>query len=148
MHARTETDLSIRYDPRRGWLPLACYGHMPLGLATPLGEGGLGLSGGQLQRLAIARAVVGNPRLIVLDKATSHVDPSTERRIYHALYSIPSTRVVIAHRLSTILRADQVVYLVEGQVRGCGSHEELLRDEDYQRFVAGLQGEDGVEADL
>ena len=72
---------------------------MGLGYKTPLGEGGAGLSGGQMQRLSIARAVVGMPRIIVLDEATSHLDAITEARVTENIGELGITRLVIAHRL-------------------------------------------------
>lgn len=84
---------------------------LPMGLDTPLGESGKGLSGGQLQRLAIARAVVGRPSLLVLDEATSHLDEQTERDVTERLNKLDMTKVVIAHRLSTIKNADVVFRL-------------------------------------
>jgi ABC-type multidrug transport system fused ATPase/permease subunit len=101
---------------------------LPAGLDTVVGERGTTLSGGQRQRLALARAVVRRPRLLVLDDATSSVDPSVEQRILAGLRTsgIPSTVVVVAYRLATIALADEVVYLEEGRVSARGSHDELL----------------------
>jgi ABC-type bacteriocin/lantibiotic exporter with double-glycine peptidase domain len=109
---------------------------MPLGLSTPLGEGGNGLSGGQMQRLSIARAVAGHPRLIVLDEATSHLDAVTETEVTRRLAELHATRVVIAHRLSTIKDADRIIVLVAGQVEAIGTHHELLQtSQTYRAFV-------------
>jgi ATP-binding cassette subfamily B protein len=101
---------------------------LPAGLDTVVGERGTTLSGGQRQRLALARAVVRRPRLLVLDDATSSVDPSVEQRILAGLRTsgIPSTVVVVAYRLATIALADEVVYLEGGRVSARGSHDELL----------------------
>jgi ABC-type multidrug transport system fused ATPase/permease subunit len=101
---------------------------LPDGLDTRVGERGATLSGGQRQRLALARAVVRRPRLLVLDDATSAVDPAVEARILDALRSSdrPSTVVVIAYRQATISLADEVVWLEHGQVLARGSHEQLL----------------------
>lgn len=84
---------------------------LPMGLETPLGESGKGLSGGQLQRLIIARAIVGRPALLVLDEATSHLDEQTERDVTEGLNRLNITKIVIAHRLSTIRSADIVLDL-------------------------------------
>lgn len=108
---------------------------MALGYSTPLGEGGLGLSGGQRQRLAIARAVAHRPRLLVLDEATSHLDPNLEHQVMRGLEEMGVTRVVIAHRLSTLLDADQMVYLADGKIVATGSHEDLLDIEGYRTFL-------------
>jgi ATP-binding cassette subfamily B protein len=101
---------------------------LPEGYATVLGERGGGLSQGQRQLLSIARAALANPRLLILDEATSSVDTRTERQIQAALESLLAGRTsfVIAHRLSTIRNADRVLVLVAGQIVEQGTHEELL----------------------
>ncbi len=100
---------------------------LPDGLDTVVGERGTTLSGGQRQRLALARAVVRRPRLMVLDDATSAVDPQVEQRILAGLRSsgAASTVVVVAYRRATIALADEVVYVEQGRVVGRGTHEEL-----------------------
>jgi ABC-type multidrug transport system fused ATPase/permease subunit len=101
---------------------------LPEGLDTRVGERGASLSGGQRQRLALARAVVRRPRLLVLDDATSAVDPAVEARILDALRTpgSPSTVVVVAYRQATIALADEVVWIEQGQVLARGTHEQLL----------------------
>jgi len=101
---------------------------LPKGLDTLVGERGTTLSGGQRQRLALARAVVRRPRLLVLDDATSSVDPSVEQRILAGLRDsdVSSTVVVVAYRRATIAMADEVVFLDEGRVTARGTHTELL----------------------
>jgi ATP-binding cassette subfamily B protein len=103
---------------------------LPEGLDTRVGERGATLSGGQRQRIALARAVVRRPRLLVLDDATSAVDPAVEARILDALRSAdrPSTVVVVAYRQATIALADEVVWLEGGRVLARGSHEQLLAE--------------------
>ncbi len=98
------------------------------GLDTLVGERGTTLSGGQRQRLALARAIVRRPRLLVLDDATSSVDPSVEQRILAGLRSsgAASTVVVVAYRRAMIALADEVVFLDGGRITGRGAHEELL----------------------
>jgi ABC-type multidrug transport system fused ATPase/permease subunit len=101
---------------------------LPDGLDTRIGERGTTLSGGQRQRLALARALVRRPRLLVLDDATSAVDPQVEQRILAGLRESgpASTVVVVAYRRATIALADEVVFLDQGRVTARGSHEDLL----------------------
>jgi ABC-type multidrug transport system fused ATPase/permease subunit len=111
---------------------------LPEGYDTLVGERGLTLSGGQRQRLAIARAIVADPRILILDDATSSVDASTEQEIKLALQEVMEgrTTLVIAHRLSTIALADEIVVLEDGRVAARGSHDELLeRSALYQEIV-------------
>jgi ATP-binding cassette, subfamily B, bacterial len=101
---------------------------LPEGIETPLGERGATLSGGQQQRLALARALVRRPRLLVLDDATSAVDPSVEAAILRGLRdaALPATVVVVAYRRSSIVLADEVVYVEDGHVVAQGTHDRLL----------------------
>jgi len=101
---------------------------LPEGYRTKVGEGGEMLSAGERQLLAFARALSINPRVLILDEATSHVDPETERLIQEGLSRLLKgrTAVVIAHRLSTIQHADRIVVLHKGRVREIGSHAELM----------------------
>jgi ATP-binding cassette subfamily B protein len=111
---------------------------LPDGYDTLVGERGLTLSGGQRQRLAIARAIVADPRILILDDATSSVDASTEQEIKLALREVMRGRTtfVIAHRLSTITLADEIVVLESGRIAERGSHDELLeRSELYREIV-------------
>jgi ATP-binding cassette subfamily B protein len=111
---------------------------LPQGFDTRVGERGLSLSGGQRQRLAIARALLADPRVLILDDATSAVDASTEQAIKLALDEAMSGRTtfVIAHRLSTISLADQIIVLEHGQVLAHGDHEQLLeRSQLYREIV-------------
>jgi len=102
---------------------------MPLGYQQMVGERGMGLSGGQIQRLCIARALYRNPRLLVFDEATSALDSQSESNIIANLKDVLQgrTALVIAHRLSTIMRADKILVLYEGKIVEQGRHEELVQ---------------------
>ncbi|WP_052810048.1 ABC transporter ATP-binding protein [Streptomonospora alba] len=115
---------------------------LPEGLDTPLGERGTSLSGGQRQRLALARAVVRKPRLLILDDATSAVDPQVEAQILAGLREtdLAATVLVVAYRRATIELADEVVLLEAGTVRDRGTHTELLeRSPGYRRLVTAYE---------
>jgi ATP-binding cassette subfamily B protein len=101
---------------------------MPLGYETVVGERGIGLSGGQIQRLCIARALYHDPRLLVFDEATSALDTQSESNIIGNMQQIlrGRTAVIIAHRLSTIMRADKILVLYEGAIVEQGRHDELV----------------------
>jgi ATP-binding cassette subfamily B protein len=124
--------------------------HLPQGYETEVGERGLTLSGGQRQRLAIARALLANPRVLILDDATSSVDASTEQQIKLALGEAMAGRTtfVIAHRLSTIALADEIVVLEHGQIVARGDHEELLETSElYREIVAQGATSDAQDGD-
>src|SRR3954471_11782748 len=110
---------------------------LPDGYDTRVGERGLTLSGGQRQRLAIARALLADPRILILDDATSSVDASTEQAIKQALREVMSGRTtfVIAHRLSTIALADEIAVLEGGMLVARGTHDELLEENELYREI-------------
>jgi ATP-binding cassette subfamily B protein len=113
----------------------------PQGYATPVGERGATLSGGQRQRLAIARALLLDPRILILDEATSSVDLQTEWRIQQALTRLMHGRTsfVIAQRISTVLNADQILVLDEGAIVARGRHEELLESSEIYAEIYSSQ---------
>jgi ATP-binding cassette, subfamily B, bacterial len=110
---------------------------LPQGYDTRVGERGLTVSGGQRQRLAIARAILANPRILILDDATSSVDASTEQEIKLALGAVMEGRTtfVIAHRLSTIALANKIFVLENGRVAASGTHDELLKVSGLYREI-------------
>lgn len=99
---------------------------MPMGMHTLISEGQGGISGGQKQRLMIARAVAPKPRILMFDEATSALDNVTQKKVSEAVDALKCTRIVIAHRLSTIRHADRIIYLEGGKVREEGTYDELI----------------------
>jgi len=115
----------------------------PEGYDTLIGERGVRLSGGQRQRLAIARAILVDPRILILDEATSSVDTRTDYLIRQALDKLMQgrTTVVIAHRLSTVQRAHQILVMEKGRITGRGTHAELLRTSPLYQHLNEIQFE-------
>ena len=104
---------------------------MPLGLKTPLPLGGRSISGGQLQKMLIARAIVSKPRLLILDEATSALDNISQKQISDALDTLKCTRLVIAHRLSTIKNCDRILVLNEGRIVEEGTYDALIEKRGF-----------------
>ena len=115
---------------------------LPDNIDTLIGERGVGLSGGQLQRLGIARALYLNPKLIVFDEATSALDGVTENEISKAFSNMreSATVIIIAHRLSTIQGVDKLIYLEDGEVKASGTFDEVRKAVPEFHKQAGLMG--------
>lgn len=99
---------------------------MPMGMHTIISEGSGGVSGGQRQRLMIARAVAPKPRILMFDEATSALDNLTQKKVSESLDGLKCTRIVIAHRLSTIRQCDRIIYLENGRIAEDGTYDELI----------------------
>lgn len=120
---------------------------LPDGYQTVVGERGLKLSGGEKQRIAIARAVLKNPKILIFDEATSSLDSRSEKMILEALQELASdhTTLVVAHRLSTIIDADQILVMDQGRIIERGSHHELLEQGGHYAQMWALQQEERAE---
>lgn len=121
---------------------------LPEGYDTIVGERGLKLSGGEKQRVAIARTLLKNPKIFIFDEATSSLDSHTEREIQSQLEDLSKrhTTIMIAHRLSTITHADQIVVLDQGEIMEKGTHKELLAAKGHYASLWEKQskGEDTI----
>ena len=114
---------------------------LPDGFDTVVGERGVALSGGQRQRVALARAIAGAPGLLLLDDATSSIDPSLEEEIIAALVALPTTVVMVTHRVAAMIAADRVALVANGQVTQTGTHEGLLKEPGYRELVEAYQAQ-------
>ena len=100
---------------------------MPMGLHTVLSEDCGTISGGQQQRILIARAVVSQPRILIFDEATSALDNLTQKMVCDTIEKMHTTRIVIAHRLSTIMNCDRIIVMDKGKIAEQGNYEELMK---------------------
>ncbi|MCR4904415.1 MAG: ATP-binding cassette domain-containing protein [Butyrivibrio sp.] len=115
---------------------------LPDGYNTIIGEGGASLSGGEKQRISIARAILKDSPVIILDEATANVDPENEDRLQKAIAKLTENKtiIMIAHRLKTVRNADQILVVDDGKIVDRGSHEELVAKEGlYRRFILGRE---------
>ena len=119
---------------------------MPKGLDTDLGQGGVNVSGGQKQRLCIARTLLKKPKILILDDSTSAVDTATEARIREALSKLTDmTKIIIAQRITSVMHADQIVLLEDGKIHACGTHQELLASDPIYQEIYASQMRGGME---
>ena len=121
--------------------------NMPMGMNTIIGEGQGGVSGGQKQRLMIARAIVGKPNLLILDEATSALDNVTQKKVSDALASLKCTRIVIAHRLSTIKECNRIVVIDGGKIIQDGDYDTLVNQEGFFKELVERQMVEGVKSE-
>jgi subfamily B ATP-binding cassette protein MsbA len=122
---------------------------MPQGYDTVIGEKGFRMSGGEKQRMAIARAILKNAPILILDEATSSLDAESESLVQEALANLMQNRtaIVIAHRLSTIRKANRIAVLEDGRITAIGTHDELLNISPTYQRLHSLQFMNGAEAD-
>jgi ATP-binding cassette, subfamily B, bacterial len=136
---RPATDEEVRWAARLAHAE-AFIDRLPQGFDTVVGERGVTVSGGQRQRIALARSLLRRPRILILDDATSAVDPTIERAILDSLREeVHTTLVVIAYRVSTISLADRVLFLDGGQIVAQGNHLQLLANPDYEAMITAYE---------
>ena len=126
---------------RKGQTPTNLSQEFPEGYATPIGEAGMKLSGGEQQRLSIARALLKDAPILVLDEATSSLDTQSEALIQESLANLMEGRTsfIIAHRLSTVVRADKILVIKNGKILETGTHETLLAKGGLYKKLCEMQ---------
>ena len=112
---------------------------MPMGIHTMVTEGGGTISGGQQQRILIARAIVGKPKILFFDEATSALDNATQALVCESLEKLGSTRLVIAHRLSTVMNCDRILVMDKGQIVEQGNYGQLMEQKGLFYRLASRQ---------
>lgn len=117
--------------------------NMPMGMGTIISEGAGGISGGQRQRLMIARAIAPKPRVLIFDEATSALDNITQKKVAESLAKLKCTRIVIAHRLSTIRECNRIIVLDGGRIIEDGTYDELMKNKGYFSELVSRQQLDG-----
>lgn len=120
---------------------------MPMGMNTLISEGQGGISGGQRQRLLIARAVAPKPRILMFDEATSALDNITQKQVSEALDRMKCTRIVIAHRLSTIRQCDRIIVLDNGRIVEDGTYDELIENDGFFAELVARQRLEEIKKD-
>ena len=119
---------------------------MPEGLDTDMGQGGVNFSGGQKQRLCIARALLKKPKILIMDDSTSAVDTATESKIRSELKKLTGiTKIIIAQRISSVMNTDKIVILEDGRVHAAGTHEELIKNDPIYQEIYASQMKGGAE---
>lgn len=119
---------------------------MPKGLDTDMGQGGVNFSGGQKQRLCIARTLLKNPKALIFDDSTSAVDTATESKIRAALKALPDvTKIVIAQRVTSVMGTDKIIILDDGKVHAVGTHKSLLASDPIYKEIYASQMKGGVD---
>ena len=109
---------------------------MPKGLDTDLGQGGVNISGGQKQRLCIARTLLKNPKILIFDDSTSAVDTATESDIRSALANLTDvTKIIIAQRITSVISADQIIVMDDGNIHAIGTHAQLLENDPIYQEI-------------
>ena len=125
---------------------------LPMGFETQISEGGMNLSGGQMQRIAIARAIVNQPELMIMDEPTSALDNISENYIMNRVKEYNFPCVVVSHRLNTIQHFDRVIVMYQGKIVEEGSHQELMKKNGLYSYIysgnlslGSLKGEEAIE---